>query len=184
MNMAAVAVEAQNLPMANVLLLNALMNQDGEGTANIQKWARKQLVQMGVEEPTDDEKAEMEQAAQQQQMDPERQLAMAKVAEIGAKAEQFHAKAGEAQASSVLKIAQAKAVGGPVEQPDTPDGLDDADKLANIHKTLAEARQIDTATSHMPQKLAIESHNAMTNRIKVHEQSRMAKFKSLLGGKK
>jgi hypothetical protein len=62
--------------------------------------------------------------------------------------------------------------------------LDDADKLANIHKTLAEARQIDTATSHMPQKLAIESHNAMTNRIKVHEQSRMAKFKSLLGGKK
>jgi hypothetical protein len=189
MNMAAVAVEAQNLPMANVLLLNCLMNQDGEGTGNIQKWARKQLVQLGVEEPTDEEKAEMQQAQQQQQADPEAQLTAAKVADIASAAKLKDAKAGESQASTVLKIAQAHAVAGPAEQPDTPDGLKDEDedsKWANIRKTEAETRQIETATQHMPTKLAIEAHNAATNRLKVHEQahaSRFAGLAKLFGGK-
>jgi hypothetical protein len=82
------------------------MNQDGEGVGSVQKYARKRLVGMGVEEPNDEEKAAM--AAQaQQQPDPNAQIAAAKTADLAASAQLKGAKAGEAKASTVLKVAQA-----------------------------------------------------------------------------
>jgi hypothetical protein len=66
----------------------------------------------------------------------------------------------------VLKLAQAHALGGPAEAPQVPDGLEQAQKVADIHKTAAETDQIRTATDHLPTKLAIEAHNAATNRLK------------------
>jgi hypothetical protein len=180
MNMAEVATAAQNLQMANVLLLMALMNQEGEGTSALQDWARKQLVSMGVEEPTDDEKAQMAEAAQNQQPDPTSVIAEAK-------AEDLAASAAQRKADTVLKLAQAHAVGGPDAAPTPPDGLEAVHKIAEIRKTSAEADNLETQTQHLPQKLAIEASNAEANRVKAQASahtSRFAALGKLLGGKK
>lgn len=160
-NMASVAVEAQNPQLANVMLLTAVMNQDGEGTSDLQNFARKQLLQLGAVEPTDEEKAEMEQAAanQQQQTDPNAVIAEAKAADLAASADQR-------KADTVLKIAQAHAVGGPAAAPQPPDGLEAIHRASEVRKNLAEAQQTEMETSHLPQKLAIEATNARTNRFK------------------
>lgn len=61
---AQVAISAQDMELAQIATLTAVMNQDGEGMSSFQKYARRRLVAMGVEEPSDEEKAEMEAAAQ------------------------------------------------------------------------------------------------------------------------
>jgi hypothetical protein len=67
-----VAITAQDMELAQIGILTAVMNQDGEGMADFQKYASKRLVAMGVVEPSDEEKAAMEQAAEAdaQQPDP------------------------------------------------------------------------------------------------------------------
>jgi hypothetical protein len=152
---AQIATEAGDQELAQVAVLTAVMNQDGEGVGSVQKYARKRLVAMGVEEPNEEEKAQMEQA--QQQPDPTQQLAAAKTADLAASAELKDAKAGEAKASTVLKVAQADAIGGPEEAPAVPDGLEAAHKVADIDKKTAEAEHIRTKTAHLPEKLAIEA---------------------------
>jgi hypothetical protein len=132
-----------------VLVQTALMNMDGEGIDDVQKWIRMNLIKQGVVQPTDEEKqdlAQQMQAAQQQPPSPEDQLA-------AAKAKQLLADAG-------LKEAQAQAVGGPDAAPTPPDGLEQAHKIVQIRKTAAEAQNLETDTAHMPQKLAIEAANA------------------------
>jgi UDP-N-acetylmuramoylalanine-D-glutamate ligase len=66
-----VATAAQDVELAQVAILTAVMNQDGEGSTDFQKYARKRLVAMGVVEPNEDEKAAMEQAAEQQSQQPD-----------------------------------------------------------------------------------------------------------------
>jgi hypothetical protein len=176
LNVATVATQLQAMDIGKVALLTAIMNMDGEGMTSFEKWGRKQLVQAGVEQPTDDEKQQMEQAAeqaQQQPPDPETLIAHAKAEDLAASAGLKQAKAGEVadkghqlRADAVLKLAQAHAVGGPEEAPDVPDGLEQARTAADIGKTAAETEQIRTATQHLPAKLAIEAHNAATNRMK------------------
>jgi hypothetical protein len=70
LNTAQAAQAVGDQELGTVALLTAVMNQDGEGTSDVQKYARKRLVGMGVVEPTDDEKAQMEQAQQIAQPDP------------------------------------------------------------------------------------------------------------------
>jgi hypothetical protein len=173
---AQIATEAGDQELAQVAVLTAVMNQDGEGVGSVQKYARKRLVMMGVEEPNEEEQAQMAQA--QQQPDPTQQLAAAKTADLGASAELKQAKAGEAKASTVLKVAQAEAVGGPEAEPAVPDGLETAHKLAEIDKTTAEAEHLRTNTAHLPEKLAIEGHNAQTNRLKALADRARKMFKS------
>ena len=183
------AMAAGNQQLANIALLTGMMNLDGEGVSDVQKWSRKQLVMAGVVEPTDDEKQQMEQAQQQQEQqppDPETLLAHAKAGDLVASAHLKEAKAGEVaikghkdQADAVLKLAQAHAIGGPAEKPGVPDGLEQARQVADIHKTAAETDQIRTATEHLPAKLAIEAHNAATNRLKAS----LGRVKSALTGR-
>jgi hypothetical protein len=161
---AQIAMEAGDQELAQASILTAVMNQDGEGSASIQKYARKKLVVMGIEEPNEAEKAEMEQA--QQQPDQTQQALAAKTAALAADAELKGAKAGEAKASTMLKVAQATAIGGPEAEPAVPDGLEAAHKVADINKKTAEAEHIRTQTAHLPEQLAIEGHNAETNRMK------------------
>jgi hypothetical protein len=156
---AEVAVQAQDMQLAGVALRVGVMNMDGEGIDVMTEWARKQLVMSGVVPPNDDEKAEM--ANQQSQPKPEDELA-------AAKAEDLHASALQRGADAGLKIAQAHALGGPAEVPQTPSGLEQVHTLAQIGKTAAETEQLKTQTAHMPQKLAIEGLNAQANVIKAH----------------
>jgi hypothetical protein len=182
-NIAEVATQAQNMALANVALLIAVMNLEGEGTSDMQSYARKQLVQAGVIEPDDEEKAAMEQAAQdaqQQPPDPATQLAAAKT-------EEALASAGQKKADAVLKVAQATAIGGPERAPDAPTGLEAAHTIAQINKTQADAEHVRTQTQHLPQQLAIEASNAAANRIKAEAsrtQSRFSGLAKMFGGKK
>jgi hypothetical protein len=107
LNTAAVAQQVGDTELGQVALLTAVMNQDGEGMSNFQKYARRKLVAMGVEEPTDEEKAEMEAAAQQQQQpDPTTVVAEAQAHALEASAERDHAAAGKAVADTALSRAK------------------------------------------------------------------------------
>lgn len=185
MSMADVAVKAQNVDLANVFLLTATMNVDGEGMGDLRDFARKQLLQLGAVEPTDEEKAAVAQAAEQesQKPDPQAELMNAMTAEKASSAQLKGAQAKAAAADAILKLAQANAVGGPDAAPTPPDGLEAAHKLAQIGKTVADARHVQTQTQHLPQQLAIEAENAHTNAVKAHA-SRFAAIGKLFGGKK
>jgi hypothetical protein len=175
MNMASVAVEAQDQDLARVLLLTAVMNTDGEGLNEVQDWSRKQLLALGATQPTDEEKAAMEQAAEEQSQqppDPNVVVAQAKAADLAASAKQR-------AADTVLKLAQAQAVGGPDAAPTPPDGLEAVHKIAQIGKTAAETEHLRTQTEHLPQQLAIEATNARTNAVKAHAQAHSSRFQAV-----
>ena len=80
-----------------VLLSAILMNMEGEGLADVREFSRKQLVQMGVVKPTEEEAAAMAEAAQQP--DPNAQL-------LAAAAEEAQAKATKAKADAVKTMAE------------------------------------------------------------------------------
>lgn len=137
-----------------VCLSVAFMNMDGEGTDVLQKFGRKRLVSLGLVEPNDEEKAQMEAAAQQP--DPTAQLAEAQTMALGAQAKKDEsaaikniadaqktgAEAGYARAGTILRLAQATELGGPAEAPAVPSGLESAHRLAQINKLDAEAEAI------------------------------------------
>jgi hypothetical protein len=125
LRVAEVAVGAQNMELANVAILTAVMNQDGEGTADLQKWARKQLLAQGVVEPNEEERAAMEKAAEQeQQPDPANTVLLAQAEALVAQAEKDKALAGKAEADTGLSeaktveaLASAQAKGADPVQP-------------------------------------------------------------------
>lgn len=176
---AAAASEAGNPQLANIAILTAVMNHEGEGTAALQKWARKQLVVAGVEEPTDDEKQQMEEAAQQQQPDPTAALAEAAAAEKAASAKLKGAQTIEAMASAQLKGAQAEAVGGPDAPPPVPDGLEQAGKVVDIRHKLAQTAHLQTETALLPREQSIEAHKADTARMTAEMRPRIRKGNEL-----
>jgi hypothetical protein len=173
LGIAQVAVEAGDTELAQVGVLTAVMNHDGEGTEDFQSYARKRLVMMGVVEPSDEEKAKLEQAQQEQQQRPDPQATY-----LAAKTKEAVAAAIQKTADAGLKAAQATAVGGPDAAPTPPDGLEQAHKLAQISKTAAETQKLRTDAAHAPERLAIERTNADTNRMK----ARFGGLRSLLTG--
>lgn len=60
-----------------VLQAMAIMNMDGEGIDDVREYFRKQLVQLGVLQPTEEEQQEMMMAMQNQQLDPQSAYLMA-----------------------------------------------------------------------------------------------------------
>lgn len=60
-----------------VLQAMAIMNMDGEGIDDVREYFRKQLVQLGVLQPTEEEQQEMMMAMQNQQPDPQSAYLMA-----------------------------------------------------------------------------------------------------------
>jgi hypothetical protein len=83
-----------------VLTSTALMNIEGEGLQDVRDYYRKQMVQMGVIKPTEEEQAEMQAAAQGQTPDPQAQYLLAA-------AEQATADAALKRAGTVEKVANA-----------------------------------------------------------------------------
>lgn len=105
-NLAEIAGQAGDAELAQVSLLTAVMNQDGEGSADMQAYARKRLVGMGVVAPNDDEQKAMDDAAENTAPDPMAELAAAQAADFNAGAALKEAKIGETQANTDLKRAQ------------------------------------------------------------------------------
>ena len=81
--MASITTDEQD---RSILTAAALMNIEGQGLKGINGHFRRKLVRLGVEEPTEQERAEMAQEQQQQQPDPQAAylLASAKAAEASA----------------------------------------------------------------------------------------------------
>jgi hypothetical protein len=97
-----------------ILQSMAIMNMDGEGISDIKDFFRKKLVQIGVIKPTDEEQAQMMEAAiSQQQPDPQAMYLMAAAQEAQAKAvgaqataEYNLAKAEETKAKTIQTLSQ------------------------------------------------------------------------------
>ncbi len=132
--------------LAAAALLMAVQNMDGEGIQPMTKYARNKLIALGVEEPTPEEKQQIEAAAQQESEPSAADQALgAQAAELASKAKLNEAKAVETLASAQLKTAQAEAVGGPASEPQTPTGLhavELGEKAANASLKLAQAAKL------------------------------------------
>lgn len=105
-----------------ILLAQIYMNMEGEGIKDFRNYYRKWLVQLGVVEPTAEEEQALMAAAQNQQPDPQVELANALAAEANAKAMKAQAdtfltaakteqtKADTAKTLSDMEIGQREAV--------------------------------------------------------------------------
>jgi len=91
--------------LSRVLSLLILRQLDGEGIEAAQEWARKQLVQAGVEEPTKEELQAMQQAAQEP--DPQAQALLAVAAKESALAQKAEADTALSRAKTVETLARA-----------------------------------------------------------------------------
>lgn len=148
LNYAQVSVAAQDLEGAQAALITAGLNMDGEGIGDFQKWQRARALKLGLVEANEDEKAEAEQAQQQVQPDPQEMLIQSKIAVDQATVQ-------EKGASTMLKTAQAMAVGGPERAPEAPSGLQAANdqveqfsKVAGGKLKLAQAAHLEQDMHH------------------------------------
>lgn len=90
-----------------VISAMAMMNMEGEGIQPVRDYFRRQMVQMGVVEPTDEELEEMQAAAQQaSQPTPEQEFIMAETQKALAEAQHTAAETEETQASAAEKRAK------------------------------------------------------------------------------
>lgn len=98
-NLVKMASAADSDPeLKGVLLSTAMLNMDGEGLGDVQRWLRMRLVRLGVIEPTEEERAQMQAAAQNAPPDPQAEVA-------AAVAEQARAEADKAKAGTIKTLA-------------------------------------------------------------------------------
>lgn len=166
MTLSEVAGKLGDQDLGRIALLTAVMNQDGEGMQDMQKYARNQLITLGVVQPTPEEKQQLEQAAQaqgQQQPSPAEQALGAQAAKDQSVAQLNQAKGVQTLADAHLKGAQAAALGGPAAVPDTPSGLDHVQTAADVADKFAGAdlkhAQADHLRHGMGLKGAETAHN-------------------------
>lgn len=105
---------AGNTANANAALGVAVINMEGEGTDQFREFVRKQGVQEGWAEPTDEERKELQAQQENAQPDPNTVIAQAAMVTAQADLKNAETKALEAQsryitAQANLKVAEAKA---------------------------------------------------------------------------
>lgn len=99
------AVAAYDPELAQACTLTALLNMDGEGMDDLQAWGRKKGLASGLVKPSEQEQREMDEAAQNQQPDPQAALLLAMAKEKEALA----GKAGQDTELSAAKVEETKA---------------------------------------------------------------------------
>ncbi len=113
-----------------------MMNMEGEGIQPVREYYRRQLVQMGVIEPTEQEQQEMEAAAQQgSQPTPEQQYVMAETQKALADTQKVIAETEETKANTENKRAN------------TVKTLEDIDREAMMAAVEAASALAQTATA-------------------------------------
>ena len=112
---AEIATSAGSPAIAEAALITAIMNQDGEGLGDFRKFVRGIAIEKGLAEPNDEERAKLEEQAQQQQPDATQAALMAQAADL--------------EASAALKQVQAEKVNAEV-------GLTEAKTLEIMHRPL------------------------------------------------
>lgn len=93
-NIAELAATAGNQGLANAALLTAIANMDGEGIDELKEYVRKEGLNIGLFQPNEEEKAKMDEAAQNQQPDPAALALLAQAKDLEASAENKRAQAG------------------------------------------------------------------------------------------
>jgi hypothetical protein len=98
-----------------ILTSMAMMNIEGEGLGDVRPFFRKRLVSMGAVEPTEEERTELEQAAQAQKPDPqaafletEGQKNMAQAQKYAAETRETVAKTAKTEAETVKILGDAR----------------------------------------------------------------------------
>jgi hypothetical protein len=95
---------------AKVIQATIMRNMEGEGISSIREYFRKQLVSLGVDEPNDEDLAEMEEASQQPQ-EPD-----AQVVYLNAAAEEKAASAALKTADTTKTLAEAEKVAAETQE--------------------------------------------------------------------
>jgi hypothetical protein len=95
---------------AKVIQATIMRNMEGEGISSIREYFRKQLVALGVDEPNDEDLAEMEEASQQPQ-EPD-----AQVVYLNAAAEEKAASAALKTADTTKTLAEAEKVAAETQE--------------------------------------------------------------------
>ena len=114
-----------------VLQSMAIMNMEGEGIGDIKEYFRKQLVQMGVMQPTEEEQAQMQAAQANVQPDAQTMYLMAE-------AQKSEALARKADADTQLTMANAEKA-----KADTLSILSEIDNPTNNTRTEVKVEQVD-----------------------------------------
>jgi hypothetical protein len=174
MEIATIAKDLQGTQdLAAAALLNAVMNQDGEGMQSMQKFARNKLIELGVEQPTPEEQAQITAASQQQQQpSPADQALAAQAEKLAADAKLSGAKTVDALAAAHLKGAQAEALGGPASAPDTPTGLHAVDIVERAASANLKNAQADHLRDDMSIRRIRTGHDiTMDHRQQDHAES-------------
>lgn len=95
---------------SKVLQAVILQNIEGEGLGDVNEYYRKQLVQLGVNKPTEEEEQEMAAAAQEQAPDPQAEFLASEAAKNLAMAEKLKADTAQALANADKTVAQTENV--------------------------------------------------------------------------
>lgn len=106
LNTAEIAMKAGDQELAQNSLLVAVYNQDGEGISDLKNYVRRRGLQSGLFEPNEEERAAMEQQAQNAAPDPATQLADAQAQALLAGAKRDEASAGKYVADTAKSKAE------------------------------------------------------------------------------
>lgn len=129
-----------------ILLAMIYMNMEGEGIKDFRNYYRKWLVQIGVVEPTEEEQQELIAAAQNQQPDPQTELANALAMEAQAKAQ-------KAQADTFLTAAKTEQTKADTAKTIASMGNEQRDSVVNaiekINQNMASAQPMSEGVANV-----------------------------------
>ena len=123
-----------------ILASVALMNMKGEGLTDVRNYFRKRLVRSGVFEPSEEEAAEMQAAAQNAQPDPQALY-------LQSAAQEAEAKAAKARADTMLAVAQAEKTRAQTAETLAGIDRDDRDQLLKVADELRQPSQQNPASA-------------------------------------
>lgn len=99
-----------NPELAQALMLTAFLNMDGDGIDDLQAFLRRQALEIGLVKPTEEEKRELAEVAQNQQPDPQAQALMAMAAKETALAQKAEADTAKSKADTIRTLADAERI--------------------------------------------------------------------------
>lgn len=112
-----------------VLGAMAMMNMEGEGIQDVRDFFRKRLLRLGVIEPTEEEAQQLAMEIQNQKQDPNEAFLLAS-------AQEASARAGKAQADTLLNVAKAQETEAKTAKTLADMGIAERDSALRIAETL------------------------------------------------
>jgi hypothetical protein len=132
-----------DMETAQAALITGVLNMDGEGVADFQKFMRKKALAIGLVEPTDEEAQAMQEAAQGQQPDATQQALQAQAMALAAEAEKNQALTGKAKADTIKSLVQADEIRAGISRDDQQAAhsrnIDALDGLMRVHDSVQQA---------------------------------------------